>query len=60
LDLPLQAGAGRADRKISARPDFCETVSRTFTQLVQSGTIAFETSRRIEFRNRAELSRLNV
>jgi len=37
-----------------------ETVSRTFTQLVQSGTIALETSRRIRFRNRAALSRLNA
>jgi CRP/FNR family transcriptional regulator, nitrogen fixation regulation protein len=37
-----------------------ETVSRTFTQLVQSGTIALETSRRIQFRNRAALSRLNA
>jgi CRP/FNR family nitrogen fixation transcriptional regulator len=37
-----------------------ETVSRTFTQLVQSGTIALETSRRILFRNRAALSRLNA
>jgi CRP/FNR family nitrogen fixation transcriptional regulator len=36
-----------------------ETVSRTFTQLVQSGVIALETSRRIMFRNRAALSRLN-
>jgi CRP/FNR family transcriptional regulator, nitrogen fixation regulation protein len=37
-----------------------ETVSRTFTQLVQSGAIALETSRRIRFRNRAALSRLNA
>ena len=37
-----------------------ETVSRTFTQLVQSGTIVLETSRRILFRNRAALSRLNA
>jgi CRP/FNR family transcriptional regulator, nitrogen fixation regulation protein len=37
-----------------------ETVSRTFTQLVQSGAIALETSRRIQFRNRAALSRLNA
>jgi len=36
-----------------------ETVSRTFTQLVQSGTIALESSRRIVFRNRAALNRLN-
>jgi len=37
-----------------------ETVSRTFTQFVQSGAIALETSRRIRLRNRAALSRLNV
>jgi len=37
-----------------------ETVSRTITQLVQSGVIALETSRRIEFRNRAALHRLNA
>ncbi len=37
-----------------------ETVSRTFTQLVQSGTISMETSRRIQFRNRAALNRLNA
>ena len=37
-----------------------ETVSRTFTQLAQSGTIALETSRRVLFRNRAALSRLNA
>jgi CRP-like cAMP-binding protein len=37
-----------------------ETVSRTFTQLVQSGTITLETSRRVLFRNRAALSRLNA
>jgi len=37
-----------------------ETVSRTFTQFVQSGLIALETSRRIQFRNRAALNRLNA
>jgi len=37
-----------------------ETVSRTFSQFVQSGTIALETSRRILFLNRAALSRLNA
>jgi CRP/FNR family transcriptional regulator, nitrogen fixation regulation protein len=37
-----------------------ETVSRTFTQLVQSGTIVLETSRRILFRNRVALNRLNA
>jgi CRP/FNR family nitrogen fixation transcriptional regulator len=35
-----------------------ETVSRTFTQLAQSGTIALEKSRRVLFRNRAALDRL--
>jgi CRP-like cAMP-binding protein len=37
-----------------------ETVSRTITQLVQSGTITLETSRRIAFRNCAALHRLNA
>jgi CRP/FNR family nitrogen fixation transcriptional regulator len=37
-----------------------ETVSRTFTQLAQSGTIVLETSRRIAFRNRAALNHLNA
>ena len=37
-----------------------ETVSRTFTQFVQSGMIALETSRRVLFRNRAALNRLNA
>lgn len=37
-----------------------ETVSRTFTQFVQSGTIALETSRRIQLRNRPALNRLNA
>jgi CRP/FNR family transcriptional regulator, nitrogen fixation regulation protein len=37
-----------------------ETVSRTFTQFVQSGTIALETSRRIRFCNRAALTRLDA
>ena len=36
-----------------------ETVSRTITQLVQSGAITLETSRRIRLRNRAALNRLN-
>jgi CRP/FNR family nitrogen fixation transcriptional regulator len=36
-----------------------ETVSRTFTQFVQSGIISLETSRRIQFRNRAALRRLD-
>ncbi len=37
-----------------------ETVSRTITQLVQSGTISLESSRRIQFRNRAALRRLDA
>ncbi len=37
-----------------------ETVSRTFTQLVQSGTITLETTRRIQLRNRPALNRLNA
>ena len=37
-----------------------ETVSRTFTQFVQAGTIALETSRRIQLRNRPALNRLNA
>jgi CRP/FNR family nitrogen fixation transcriptional regulator len=37
-----------------------ETVSRTITQFVQSGLIVLETSRRIAFRNRAALHRLNA
>jgi len=37
-----------------------ETVSRTLTQLVQSGVIVLETSRRIQFRNPAALNRLNA
>lgn len=37
-----------------------ETVSRTLSQLAQSGTIALETSRRIVLRNRVELSRINA
>ena len=37
-----------------------ETVSRTFTQLVQSGAIVLETSRRVILRNRAALKRLDA
>lgn len=36
-----------------------ETVSRTFTHLAQTGTIALEGSRRVVFRDRAALNRLN-
>jgi CRP-like cAMP-binding protein len=37
-----------------------ETVSRTFTQFVQSGVITLETSRRVQFRDREVLNRLNA
>ena len=37
-----------------------ETVSRTITQFVHSGTIALETTRRIQLRNRTVLNRLNA
>jgi len=37
-----------------------ETVSRTFTQFVQSGAISLETSRRIQFRNRGALRQLDA
>ena len=37
-----------------------ETVSRTFTQFVESGTIVLETSRRIQLCNRPALNRLNA
>jgi CRP/FNR family nitrogen fixation transcriptional regulator len=37
-----------------------ETVSRTISQLAQSGTIVLETSRRIRLRNRPALNRLNA
>lgn len=37
-----------------------ETVSRNMTQLVQSGVIGLETSRRIRLRNRAALTRLGA
>lgn len=37
-----------------------ETVSRTLSQLAQSGIIALESSRRIVLRNRVKLSRINA
>jgi CRP/FNR family nitrogen fixation transcriptional regulator len=37
-----------------------ETVSRTFSHFVQTGTIALETTRRIQLRNRPALNRLNA
>jgi CRP/FNR family transcriptional regulator, nitrogen fixation regulation protein len=37
-----------------------ETVSRTFSQFVHSGTIALETTRRVQLRNRPALNRLDA
>jgi len=66
LEMAARGGSGAAVELAMSRQDIAdylgltiETVSRTFTQFVQSGTIALETSRRIVFRNRAALSRLN-
>lgn len=67
LEMAGRGDAGAAVELPMSRQDIAdylgltiETVSRTFTQLAQSGTIALETSRRILFRNRAALSRLNA
>jgi CRP/FNR family nitrogen fixation transcriptional regulator len=67
LEMAGRSSSGTAIELPMSRQDIAdylgltiETVSRTFTQLVQSGTIALETSRRILFRNRAALSRLNA
>ena len=66
LEMAGRGAAGAAVELPMSRQDIAdylgltiETVSRTFTQLAQSGTIVLETSRRILFRNRAALSRLN-
>jgi CRP/FNR family transcriptional regulator, nitrogen fixation regulation protein len=66
LEMAARGGAGAAVELAMSRQDIAdylgltiETVSRTFTQFVQSGTIALESSRRVVFRNRAALSRLN-
>ena len=67
LEMAGRNSAGAAVELPMSRQDIAdylgltiETVSRTFTQLVQSGTIALETSRRIQLRNRPALNRLNA
>lgn len=67
LDLARRSASTAAIELSMSRQDIAdylgltiETVSRTFTQLEQSGAIALATSRRIELRNRAALNRLNV
>lgn len=67
LEMAGRSSAGAAVDLPMCRQDIAdylgltiETVSRTFTQLVQSGTIGLEKSRRIMFRNRAALVRLNA
>ena len=67
LEMAGRCASGAAIELPMSRQDIAdylgltiETVSRTFTQFVQSGIIALETSRRIQFRNRAALSRLNA
>ena len=67
LEMAGRSAGGAAIELPMSRQDIAdylgltiETVSRTFTQLVQAGTIALETSRRIQFRNRAALNRLNA
>jgi CRP/FNR family transcriptional regulator, nitrogen fixation regulation protein len=67
LEMTSRCSGGAAIELPMSRQDIAdypgltiETVSRTFTQLVQSGAITLETSRRIQFRNRAALNRLNA
>lgn len=67
LEMAGRNSAGAAVELPMSRQDIAdylgltiETVSRTFTQFVQSGTIALETSRRIQLRNRPALNRLNA
>ena len=67
LEMAGRNSAGSAVELPMSRQDIAdylgltiETVSRTFTQLVQSGTIALETTRRIQLRNRPALNRLNA
>jgi CRP/FNR family transcriptional regulator, nitrogen fixation regulation protein len=67
LEMAARCAGGTAVELPMSRQDIAdylgltiETVSRTFTQFVQSGLIALETSRRIQFRNRAALNRLNA
>ena len=67
LEMAGRSSSGAAIELPMSRQDIAdylgltiETVSRTFTQFVQSGMIALETSRRIQFRNRAALNHLNA
>jgi CRP/FNR family transcriptional regulator, nitrogen fixation regulation protein len=67
LEMAGRNSAGAAVELPMSRQDIAdylgltiETVSRTITQLVQTGTIALETSRRIQLRNRSALNRLNA
>jgi CRP/FNR family nitrogen fixation transcriptional regulator len=67
LEMASRSSGGMAIELPMSRQDIAdylglsiETVSRTLTQLVQSGVIALETSRRVHFRNRAALNRLNA
>ena len=67
LEMASRCASGGAIELPMSRQDIAdylgltiETVSRTITQFVQSGMIALETSRRIQFRNRVALSRLNA
>jgi CRP/FNR family transcriptional regulator, nitrogen fixation regulation protein len=67
LEMAGRNSAGPAVELPMSRQDIAdylgltiETVSRTFSQFVQSGTIALETSRRIQLRNRPALNRLNA
>jgi CRP/FNR family transcriptional regulator, nitrogen fixation regulation protein len=67
LEMSGRGTAGAAVELPMSRQDIAdylgltiETVSRTFTQLVQSGVIVLETSRRVAFPNRAALGRLNA
>ena len=67
LEMAGRCASGAAIELPMSRQDIAdylgltiETVSRTFTQFVQSGVIALETTRRIQLRNRAALNRLNA
>ncbi|MBR0697847.1 helix-turn-helix domain-containing protein [Bradyrhizobium lablabi] len=67
LDMARRAKKNAAIELPMSRQDIAdylgltiETVSRTFTQLEQSGVIALPTSRRVELRNRAMLNRLTT
>ena len=67
LEMAGRCASGAAIELPMSRQDIAdylgltiETVSRTLTQFVQSRTIALESSRRIQFRNRAALGRLNA